>query len=122
MPVSQFKDRVDVLLTHGLAELSMTLGVLARVDRNSYEIVAVQSNSGAYVAGEKYALGESFSRKVCEKRQTIAESDIDSRCTGRCRWRVISAHRSSSTANAGAVSTSAAWPSATNRSAKTTSN
>ena len=77
MPVSQFKDRVDVLLSQGLAELSMTLGVLARVDRDSYEIIAVQSNSGAYVAGEKYALGQSFSREVCEKRHTIAESDID---------------------------------------------
>ena len=77
MPVIQFKDRVDALLSQGLAELSMTLGVLARVDRDSYEIVAVQSNSGAYVAGEKYELGHSFSREVCESRRTIAESSID---------------------------------------------
>ena len=77
MPVTQFKERVDTLLSQGLAELSMTLGVLARVDRDSYEIVAVQSNSGAYVAGEKYDLGPSFSREVCESRRTIAESAID---------------------------------------------
>ena len=57
--------------------MSMTLGVLARVDRNNYEIVAVQSNSGAYVPGEKYDLGQSFSRDVCENRQVIAETSID---------------------------------------------
>lgn len=77
MRVSQFKNRVDSLLSQGLGELSMTLGVLARIDRNTYEIVAVQSNSGAYVPGEKYDLGQSFSRKVGENRQVIAETRID---------------------------------------------
>ena len=77
MRVSQFKDRVDSLLSQGLGELSMTLGVLARIDRNSYEIVSVQSNSGAYVPGEKYELGQSFSRDVCENRQVIAATGID---------------------------------------------
>lgn len=77
MPVIQFKDRANALLAQGLAELSMTLGVLARVERDSYEIVAVQSNSGAYVAGEKYELGQSYSRKVCDSRKSIAESHVD---------------------------------------------
>ena len=77
MRVSQFKDRVDSLLSQGLGELSMTLGVLARIDRNNYEIVSVQSNSGAYVPGEKYDLGQSFSRDVFENRQLIAETSID---------------------------------------------
>ena len=77
MRVSQFKDRVDALLSQGLGELSMTLGVLARIDRNSYEIIAVQSNSGTYVRGEKYDLGESFSRDVCENRKVIATTSID---------------------------------------------
>ncbi len=52
MRVSQNKDRIDTLLTKGLADLSMTLAVLARIDNNNYEIVAVQSNSGAYVPGK----------------------------------------------------------------------
>ena len=55
----------------------MTLGVLARIDGDNYEIVAVQSNSGAYVPGAKYALGDSLSRQVCEQRKIIAEIDID---------------------------------------------
>jgi transcriptional regulator with GAF, ATPase, and Fis domain len=72
MQVNQFKDRVDSLLLLGVRELSLTLGVLARIENNNYEIVAVQSNSGAYVPEEKYALGNSYSREVCEKQETIA--------------------------------------------------
>lgn len=77
MRVSQFKDRVDTLLSQGLAELSMTLAVLARVENNSYEIVAVQSNSGAYVPGEKYELGDSYSRDVFEHQRIVAETGIE---------------------------------------------
>jgi len=77
MRVSQFKDRVDVLLTQGITDLSMTLAVLARIENNNYEIVAVQSNSGAYVPGEKYELGDSFSREVFESQQIVAETGIE---------------------------------------------
>jgi len=77
MRASQFKDRIDTLLSQGLEELSMTLGVLARIEKNHYEIVAVQSNSGAYVAGEKYALGQSFSRDVFANQRIIAENSIN---------------------------------------------
>lgn len=77
MRVNQFKDRVDQLLQQGIHELSMTLGVLARIENNNYEIVAVQSNSGAYVAGEKYTLGNSYSRDVSATQRTIAAISID---------------------------------------------
>ena len=77
MRVNQFKDRVDKLLSLGVRELSLTLGVLARIENDNYEIVAVQSNSGAYVPGEKYALGETYSREVFEKQKTIAEACIE---------------------------------------------
>jgi transcriptional regulator with GAF, ATPase, and Fis domain len=77
MRVNQIKDRVDSLLSLGLRELSMTLAVLARIDQDNYEIFAVQSNSGAYVPGEKYRLGKSLSREVFDKQQTIAETGID---------------------------------------------
>ncbi len=77
MRVNQFKDRVDRLLSQGVRELSMTLGVLARIENNNYEIVAVQSNSGAFVAGEKYELGSSYSREVIEKQRLIAKTSVD---------------------------------------------
>ncbi len=77
MRVTQFKERVDDLLSRGLTELSVTLGVLARIENDNYEIVAVKSNSGAYVPGEKYDLGNSFSRQVFEQQKIIAETSID---------------------------------------------
>ena len=77
MRVNQFKDRVDKLLSLGVRELSLTLGVLARIENDNYEIVAVQSNSGAYVPGEKYALGNSYSREVFEQQQTIAVTSLE---------------------------------------------
>ena len=55
----------------------MTLGVLARIENDNYEIVAVQSNSGAYVPGEKYSLGKSYSREVFEEQQAIAETSTE---------------------------------------------
>lgn len=77
MRTSQFKDRVDILLSQGIAELSMTMAVLARIEFGSYEIVAVQSNSGAYVPGEKYELGNSYSRDVFENQKIVAETSIE---------------------------------------------
>ena len=58
MSITEFKDRINSLLSKGIREFSMSLGVLAQIENNNYEIYAVQSNSGAYVSGEKYALGE----------------------------------------------------------------
>jgi GAF domain-containing protein len=77
MQVNQYKDRVDDLLLLGVRELSLTLGVLARIENDNYEIVAVQSNSGAYVPGEKYTLGNSYSREVFEQQKTIAVTSLE---------------------------------------------
>jgi GAF domain-containing protein len=76
MSITEFKDRINSLLSKGIREFSMSLGVLAQIENNNYEIYAVQSNSGAYVPGEKYALGETYSREVFEKQKTIAEACI----------------------------------------------
>ena len=77
MSITEFKDRVNSLLSRGIREFSMSLGVLAKIENNNYEIYAVQSNTGAYVPGEKYALGDSYSREVFEKQKTIAEAFVE---------------------------------------------
>jgi len=77
MQNTQFKDRVNGLLAKGNRELSTTLGVVARIDSNNYEIFAVQSNSGAYVPGEKYPLGNTFSREVFVSQLTVVKNHID---------------------------------------------
>ena len=77
MRVNPFKDRVDSLLLLGIRELSLTLGVLALIENNNYEIVGVQSNSGAYVPEEKYTLGNSYSREVFAQQETIAVTSTE---------------------------------------------
>ena len=81
MSITEFKDRINSILSKGIGELSMSLGVLAQIENNNYEIYAVQSNSGAYVPGEKYALGNSYSREVFEKQKTISEACIEKSAT-----------------------------------------
>ncbi len=76
MRAGQFRELVEPLLMQGLRELSMTLAVVARIENDKYEIVAVRSNSGAYVPGEIYDLGNSYSRDVFESQQIIAENNI----------------------------------------------
>ena len=77
MQTAQFKSQVNSLLEKGNRELAMTLAVVARIENNHYEIYAVQSNSGAYVPGEKYALGNTFSREVFETQKPVAKTRID---------------------------------------------
>lgn len=74
MRVNNNRDRVDDLLVIGNREFGTTLGVLARIDRDTYELCSVQSNSGAYVAGEKFALGDSFCRRVFERGEIVCET------------------------------------------------
>lgn len=73
MRVNQNLSRVDELLVIGNREFGTTLGVLARIDGDAYEVAAVHSNSGAYVAGEKYALGDSYCRRVFELSEIVCE-------------------------------------------------
>jgi hypothetical protein len=134
MRVSQFKDRVDSLLAQSLLDLSMTLAVLARIENNNFEIVAVRSNSVAYVPGEKFELGDSYSRDVFEQQKIISSSRKSSpipksknpraACTirfiGRCRWRAILGRPSWLTASPGDAWISAAWRYTTRPSASET--
>ena len=77
MRVVQVRERIDGLLSLGIRELAMTLGVLAHIGDQTYELVCVKSNSGAFVPGEKYALGETYCRDVHEEQKIIARTSID---------------------------------------------
>ncbi len=73
---SSFKELAEETLAQGNRELSMSLGVLARIENNNYELIAVQSNTGAFVSGEKYRLGNSFCRLMMEQEKPIATTEI----------------------------------------------
>lgn len=77
MRVIHLRDRIDPIIERGIKELSMTLGALAHIENNHYELVAVKSNSGVYVPGDKFALGDTFCREVFEQQKIIAITKID---------------------------------------------
>ena len=74
MRASNFKERVTESLRRVNRELGTTLGVVARIDQDNYELIAVDSNSGAFVAGERYALGNCYCREVCDEGRLIART------------------------------------------------
>lgn len=76
MSDNRISSQVAHLLTIGNREFGTTLGALARIEDNVYELIAVESNSGAYVPGEKYGLGDSLCRRVFEEQRIISEIGI----------------------------------------------
>ena len=77
MPFGLEQERFDEVLLRGTRELLVTLGVLAHIENDRYELVAVQSNSGAYVRGEQYSLGNSFCREVMLREDIVTEIKVD---------------------------------------------
>ena len=77
MRVVQLRDRINPVLSRGLHELSMTLGVLARIDSDVYELFAVKSDAGVYVPGDRFALGDTLCRQVIEGRESLAVANLD---------------------------------------------
>jgi GAF domain-containing protein len=77
MPFEIVQNRFDEALLRGTRELLVTLGVFAYIENDCYELVAVQSNSGAYVPGEQYSLGNSFCKEVMLREDIVSETKID---------------------------------------------
>ena len=77
MRVAPSSDKFDRILTDGLNKFSMTLAALARIEDNTYELIAVKSDTGVYVPGEKFSLGNSFCRRIIETGLPLAEHRIE---------------------------------------------
>ena len=73
MRVVPSSNKFDRILTEGLKTFCMTLAALARIEGDTYELIAVKSDTGVYVPGEKFALGNSFCRSVALTGEPIAE-------------------------------------------------
>lgn len=73
MRVEPSNHKFDRILTEGLKTFSMTLAALARADDDVYELVAVKSDTGVYVPGERFPVGFTFCRSVVETGEPIAE-------------------------------------------------
>ncbi len=69
------------ILSKGVEELgfpkSSFLAIVSRVEREEYKIVAVQSATSAFVAGESFHLSNTFCREVVSKQKTVAITEVD---------------------------------------------
>jgi len=65
------------LLSEGRQCLGLSLGIVSRIIDEDYEIVAVCSDTGVFVAGETFALKDTYCREVVTKKQTIALTEME---------------------------------------------
>ncbi len=66
-----------VLLDEGRQRLSMSMGIVSHIEGDQYEIVAVSSRTGVFVAGEVFPLMSTYCRAVYEQKITIALTELD---------------------------------------------
>jgi len=71
--VNELYDRV---LSLGLERLSMAMGIVSHIDNDSYQVMAVQSDSKVFVAGETFPLENTYCRQVVEECQTVALTEL----------------------------------------------
>ena len=72
-----FRSLCTDLLEEGRNRLSLTMGIVSHIEKEDYEIVAVSSNAGVFVAGESFALKDTYCRDVYKQKKTIAITEID---------------------------------------------
>ena len=65
------------LLETGREKLSMSMGIVSHIECDRYEIVAVSSLTGVFVAGEDFELKDTYCRDVYEQKKTIALTELE---------------------------------------------
>lgn len=65
------------ILEEGRSRFGMMLGIVSRIDGETYEIIAVSSDTGIPHAGDLYELNTVYCREVFLKKRTVAITEID---------------------------------------------
>lgn len=53
------------------------MGIVSHIERDRYEIVAISSSTGVFVAGEDFPLKDTYCRDVYEQGKTIALTEME---------------------------------------------
>ena len=73
---SQLKVLCNDILEEGLAALDLSVGIVSKVENMSYLLIAVNSPSDVFIAGERFALTDTYCREVINKRKTVARTEL----------------------------------------------
>jgi len=72
------------LLTEGRNKLGLSMGIVSHIYGDEYEIVAVSSATGVFVAGEVFRLKDTYCRDVFDKKIMLALNELEGE-VGLCR-------------------------------------
>ncbi len=74
---AQLKKYCVSVLEEGRSRLGLMLGIVSRVVGNTYEVVAVSSDTGIPHAGDQYPLDAVYCREVIQTMATVTITEID---------------------------------------------
>ena len=67
------------LVTTGREHLGMSMGIVSHIEDDDYEVIAVSSTTGVFVAGENFPLQETYCRDVYKDAKTLAITEVEGR-------------------------------------------
>ncbi|CAA0124720.1 Uncharacterised protein [BD1-7 clade bacterium] len=76
-----FRQSCNRVVDEGRQRLGLSMGIVSRIQGEQYEIVAVSSKTGVFVADEAFPLKKTYCREVAETGVTLALNAIDSDST-----------------------------------------
>lgn len=71
------KQLFDEIIDDGLKTLNLSMGIVSRIENDSYTILAVKSETNVFVAGETFALQDTFCRDVYLSEKPLALVNLD---------------------------------------------
>ena len=71
------RKQCESILREGCEKLGLSMGVVSHIYLDWYELAAVLCNTGVFVAGETFSLGETYCRDVVSSRKTLAITEFD---------------------------------------------
>lgn len=71
------RKQCEPFLKEGCEKLNLSMGVVSHIQGDSYQIAAVLCDTGVFVAGEIFPLGDTYCRDVVSSKKTIAITDFE---------------------------------------------
>lgn len=73
---SKLRSLCEAIIDEGLGVFDLNLGLVSKIDQDSYLILAVMPKFGVFRANEAFDLKDTYCREVVSKGQTIALTEL----------------------------------------------
>lgn len=65
------------ILEEGLEVLSLSLGIVSKIDGSSYQVLSVMPETSVFKAGESFDVQDTYCREVVEKQDIVALTRLE---------------------------------------------